>query len=315
MSVAGRSVCTGVQNLSPVGGGLSVLVVSVGLCGDDAAQRLIGRQPGASSDGGDRCRGLVGRADAQWRGDRFRRWHPARPGWACKHAGQAPTFPVSYRSVRDWAPYTERGVAGGPHQAGTLLGSRHFSAPLVARLIAATSWRWSFVVTGAIGLVWVGVWLAFPSPHRNAQDGYRRRNVSACYYGTPRRREPPRGAGSIGYSRAAAVTVDVGAGDLAGAARCTSVYPYLGWLPNYLQDRARPVDRELRAVHFGAVLCLVLARQSGLSPNWIGRSDFDAKLRCAADGGASWCVACLLLSSAGLAKFPFVDSLTAVVMA
>ena len=40
--------------------------------------------------------------------------------------GEAPTFPVSYRSVRDWAPYTERGLAVGCIQAGTLLG-RHLA--------------------------------------------------------------------------------------------------------------------------------------------------------------------------------------------
>ena len=32
------------------------------------------------------------------------------------------------------------------------------SAPLVAWLIEATSWRISFVITGAVGLVWVAVW-------------------------------------------------------------------------------------------------------------------------------------------------------------
>ncbi len=39
----------------------------------------------------------------------------------------------------------------------TLLGPA-LSAPLAAWLIEATSWRVSFVVTGAIGLVWVGLW-------------------------------------------------------------------------------------------------------------------------------------------------------------
>ena len=76
--------------------------------------------------------------------------------------GEAPTFPVSYRAVRDWGPYTERGLAVGCIQAGTLLGPA-LSAPLVAWLIAATSWRVSFFVTGAVGLVWVVVWLALVS--------------------------------------------------------------------------------------------------------------------------------------------------------
>src|SRR6202789_3608558 len=63
-------------------------------------------------------------------------------------AGEAPTFPVSYRSVRDWAPYTERGVAVGFIQAGTLLGPA-LSAPLVAWVIATLSGRWAFYIRGA----------------------------------------------------------------------------------------------------------------------------------------------------------------------
>src|ERR1700761_276296 len=77
-------------------------------------------------------------------------------------AGEAPTFPVSYRAVRDWAPSSERGRAVGLIQAGTLFGPA-FSAPIVAWLITALSWRWSFYITGAVGLVWVGIWMAFVS--------------------------------------------------------------------------------------------------------------------------------------------------------
>ncbi len=43
-------------------------------------------------------------------------------------AGEAPTFPVSYRGVRDWAPFSERGLAVGLIQAGTLFGPA-LSAP------------------------------------------------------------------------------------------------------------------------------------------------------------------------------------------
>src|SRR3984957_9963592 len=99
-------------------------------------------------------------------------------------AGEAPTFPVSYRSVRDWAPYTERGLAVGLIQAGTLLGPA-LSAPLVAWLIDLTSWRTSFVVTGAIGLVWVVVWLAFVSTpeHTRWLPEFERRLILAERHG------------------------------------------------------------------------------------------------------------------------------------
>ena len=101
-------------------------------------------------------------------------------------AGEAPTFPVSYRSVRDWAPFTERGLAVGLIQAGTLLGPA-LSAPLVAWLIDATSWRTSFVVTGAVGLVWVAAWLALvstPEKTRWLPEPERRRILAERHAGT-----------------------------------------------------------------------------------------------------------------------------------
>ena len=62
----------------------------------------------------------------------------------------------------DWRTDLGGGTTVGLIQAGTLLGPA-LSAPLVAWLIELTSWRTSFVVTGAIGLLWVVVWLAFVS--------------------------------------------------------------------------------------------------------------------------------------------------------
>src|SRR6202012_2442586 len=111
-------------------------------------------------------------------------------------AGEAPTFPVSYRAVRDWAPSSERGLAVGLIQAGTLFGPA-LSAPLVAWLIAATSWRWSFVITGAVGLLWVAVWLGFVStPERTRWlPEPERRRILAERHGN----EPLVDNGGVGY--------------------------------------------------------------------------------------------------------------------
>src|ERR1700746_2829104 len=76
--------------------------------------------------------------------------------------GEAPFAPVTYRSVRAWAPYTERGTAIGAISAGSSLGLA-LGAPFVAWLIEIASWRWSFIVTGAVGFVWVAVWAALVS--------------------------------------------------------------------------------------------------------------------------------------------------------
>jgi ACS family glucarate transporter-like MFS transporter len=147
--------------------------------------------------------------------------------------GEAPTFPVSYRGVRDWAPYRERGVAVGFIQAGTLLGPA-LSAPLVAWLIEATSWRISFVVTGAVGLVWVAVWRMLVSTPEETKwiPEPERRKILAERHGT----EPVADGDGVGY---AGLLRSPSMWGLALSQGCGvyTVYLYLSWLPDYLQTQ------------------------------------------------------------------------------
>jgi ACS family glucarate transporter-like MFS transporter len=147
--------------------------------------------------------------------------------------GEAPTFPVSYRGVRDWAPYRERGVAVGCIQAGTLLGPA-LSAPLVAWLIEATSWRTSFVVTGAVGLVWVAVWRLLVSTPEETKwiPEPERQKILAERHGT----EPVADGDGVGY---AGLLRSPSMWGLALSQGCGvyTVYLYLSWLPDYLQTQ------------------------------------------------------------------------------
>jgi ACS family glucarate transporter-like MFS transporter len=218
--------------------------------------------------------------------------------------GEAPTFPVSYRSARDWAPFTERGLAVGCIQAGTLLGPA-LSAPLVAWLIAETSWRWSFVVTGLIGLVWVGVWLAFvstPEKTRWIPEPERRKILAERHGAEP---APMGGVGYRGLLRSPSMW------GLAISQGCAvySVYLYLSWLPDYLQSvRGLSI---MKSGTFTAVPFFVGAAVIILT-NWIGdriltpRTMREGKRRLVA-------VTCLALCALGMA-IPFVGSLTLVIV-
>ena len=220
-------------------------------------------------------------------------------------AGEAPTFPVSYRAVRDWAPYTERGLAVGLIQAGTLFGPA-LSAPLVAWLIAAMSWRWSFVITGAVGLVWVVVWFVFvstPEQTRWLPEAERRRILSERHGNEPLAEHD--GVGYRGLLRSPSMW------GLAISQGCAvyTVYLYLSWLPNYLQTA-----RGLSIVNSGLFTSVPFFVGAGLIilTNWIGdRILTPSTMRTGRRRVVV--VACLLLSSAGLA-IPFVGSLTAVVI-
>src|SRR6202163_2627481 len=75
-------------------------------------------------------------------------------------AGEAASFPTSGKVVRQWFPPGERGLATAIFNAGTFAGPA-FSAPLVAWLLLKVGWRESFMLTGAVGFVWVILWLKF----------------------------------------------------------------------------------------------------------------------------------------------------------
>jgi MFS transporter, ACS family, hexuronate transporter len=68
-------------------------------------------------------------------------------------------FPAGVKAVSEWFPMRERALAVGIFNAGTALGSA-FAALLVPWIALTWGWRWAFVVTGAIGFVWVVIWAA-----------------------------------------------------------------------------------------------------------------------------------------------------------
>ena len=74
--------------------------------------------------------------------------------------GEAGAFPAATRVVEEWFPRRERGVASGIYDSGAR-GGTLLAIPMVTALIAGLGWRGSFLVTGALGLVWVAVWLWF----------------------------------------------------------------------------------------------------------------------------------------------------------
>jgi ACS family hexuronate transporter-like MFS transporter len=72
--------------------------------------------------------------------------------------GEAGVFPASIKAVAEWFPKKERALATGLFNAGTNAGA--IVASLIVPWIANYwGWRWTFVVTGALGFVWLLFWL------------------------------------------------------------------------------------------------------------------------------------------------------------
>jgi ACS family hexuronate transporter-like MFS transporter len=84
--------------------------------------------------------------------------------------------PAGIKATAEWFPATERGLAGGFFNMGASLGSM-LAAPLVAWAILTYSWQFAFVLTGALGLIWVTLWLLFyQSPARHKALSARERD-------------------------------------------------------------------------------------------------------------------------------------------
>jgi len=72
--------------------------------------------------------------------------------------GEAGIFPASIKTVAEWFPKKERALATGIFNAGTNVGA--IVTPLIVPWITIHwGWRWAFILTGAIGFVWLVFWL------------------------------------------------------------------------------------------------------------------------------------------------------------
>ena len=75
-------------------------------------------------------------------------------------AGEAGAFPNIARSFSRWFPVRERGRANGVMFLGSRVGGM-LSAPIALLIVSRWGWRTSFVLFGAVGVVWAAAWFAW----------------------------------------------------------------------------------------------------------------------------------------------------------
>lgn len=81
--------------------------------------------------------------------------------------GEGGGFPGSAKVVSEWFPAGERSFAFGIFNTGSSLGAV-VAPPLVALIIATLNWRWAFIISGSLGIIWVLIWLRIYSvPAKN----------------------------------------------------------------------------------------------------------------------------------------------------
>jgi MFS transporter, ACS family, hexuronate transporter len=73
---------------------------------------------------------------------------------------EAGNFPAAIKATAEWFPKSERAFATGIFNSGSNVGA--IVAPLTVPLIAETmGWKWAFILTGAIGFIWIILWFYY----------------------------------------------------------------------------------------------------------------------------------------------------------
>ncbi|WP_026632896.1 MFS transporter [Dyadobacter alkalitolerans] len=82
--------------------------------------------------------------------------------------GEAGNFPAAVKATAEWFPKRERALATGIFNSGTSIGA--VAAPImVPWLLGAYGWQEAFLITGALGFIWLIFWWLFyeiPSRHK-----------------------------------------------------------------------------------------------------------------------------------------------------
>jgi len=86
--------------------------------------------------------------------------------------GEGGNFPAAIKTVAEWFPKKQRALATGIFNSGSNIGA--VVAPiLVPWLLGIYGWQMAFVVTGAIGFIWLIFWLTLyeiPSKHQKLKQ-------------------------------------------------------------------------------------------------------------------------------------------------
>ncbi len=70
---------------------------------------------------------------------------------------EAGNFPAAVKVIAEWFPQKERGLATGIFNSGTSIGP--IIAPiLIPWLLGAFGWKEAFIITGALGFIWIAIW-------------------------------------------------------------------------------------------------------------------------------------------------------------
>lgn len=141
---------------------------------------------------------------------------------------ESPAFPAATKTLAEWFPKKERALAMGVVNAGSNVGA--LLAPIMVPWLAINfGWQWAFIVTGAIGLAWLALWLPiYKRPHEHPAVS----RAELAHINS----DPPEPAGKVRWLHL--VSHKQAWAFAAGKFLTDPIWSfYLFWLPLFLKDR------------------------------------------------------------------------------
>jgi ACS family glucarate transporter-like MFS transporter len=221
-------------------------------------------------------------------------------------AGESVSNPVGAKVIREWIPSQERGTITAVFNSGSYAGPAICSIVL-ALLVASVGWRWSFVIAGGIGFVWLLAWYLFygkPEDVKWLSDQERKTILDS--------RSTTGNAGAVkayGLKRLLKTPTLWGLALTQGCNVYTQ-YLFLTWLPSYLQQARHLTLAKsglVTAIPYAAavVLCIGLGK---LSDWYLARGDG------VSSGKRRNVIAFSMLIASCILLVPFTDSTAALVV-
>ncbi|MCS0494458.1 MFS transporter [Ancylobacter mangrovi] len=209
--------------------------------------------------------------------------------------------PCAHSAIREWTPRSERGFATAIWYAGTTAGPA-LGSPMVAWLIATYGWRWAFIATGALGLVWVAVWaLFYRSPEEASWITEEERAKVLSERDVASADDDAR---SIGYRGLLLTTPTMWGLALTQGCINYTAYFFLAWLPGFLQ-----ASYGLSVIETGAYTAVPFGLSAVLGIGLSAVADRMLSERALREGKRRYAVAIGALMSAFILLTPYVGSI------
>ncbi len=141
--------------------------------------------------------------------------------------GESANFPACIKTVAEWFPKKERALATGIFNAGTNVGA--VIAPITVPWLALTyGWQSAFIITGALGFLWLVFWLLF---YHRPEEHPRISKAELAYIQS----DPPDSVESVPWARLLPHK-ETWAFTIAKFLTDPVWWFYLFWFPKYMQE-------------------------------------------------------------------------------